>query len=1268
MQPIHYEHPPRPLSWIASLCCVLALALAAGPAQGQTLAQANEVQHQATDTPLSSLLDGQATLPALRRTVRLNLQDVPFEQALQTIAYRGDFGISYNPALIPQHTVSMPMEEASVDEALRHLLDDTGLDALISPQREIIIVPRDLDANRDATARGLQALAAPGLQRIQTRGTIALVNQVQTITGQVTDAQDGTPIPGVNVVVQGTTVGTATDVNGEYELEAPDDAETLVFSAVGYVQQEVPINGRTTIDVQLQSDVEALDEVVVVGYGTQQRAEVTGAVSSVSAQDVQDLAVESFETAIQGKLAGVEVRQATGEPGASPTIRVRGTGSISAGNDPLFVIDGLPITRDEGAQGTLFRRRSTFTPPTLNPLATINTSDIESIEVLKDASAAAIYGSRGSNGVVIITTKKGARDGSPVVRYNGYYGVQSVTNVPDMMNSQEIVDYTIDARNNNYIQKYGSAPPNPRTNQGRPDDDFVLIPEKYIEYDQGERTTDTDWLDLITKPAPMYSANLSVSGGSEDVGYFVSGGAFQQDGIIQGSDFNRYSLRVNLEANPVDFVQIGANLSTSLSQQDRLPASAPYFARPPGIVYSAMVHAPVIEPYNSDGSPNQLNGQSYLGGGTTSASNPIAIRNAVSEDLDHHRSFGTAYAEFDLGYDLTFKTQLGADLSDYTRSFYRANSLLYRTATEGEPYAQSSSSRSFSWLSENTLTYDRDYGAHSVNTLLGFTAQKERTDLNSIIAQNFPDDEVPTVNGGQVTDGTSTAEEWSLLSYLARVNYGYQQKYLLTATLRADQSSRFGSNNQTGVFPSASIGWRISEESFMQDLNSVSNLKARISYGVTGNFLIPNYGSYGLLTSEDYVGGVGQNVISGVAPSTIGNEDLTWETTRELNVGLDLGLFNDRVTLAADYYSSTTSDLLLNVSLPAATGYETFLTNIGEVKNQGLELVLSTENLVGDFTWSTDVNFSTNRNEVTELGPDGAPILSSGAAGLRHITRIGNEVGSYYGYVVEGVYEDQAAVDNALPDTEAPDPAPGDFYFKDVNGDGEITPEDRTVTGSYFPDFTYGITNQFQYRGFDLSVFIQGVEGREILNLTSRHMKNGEANFNSYAIFNDRWRSPENPGNGDVPRADRQTGLHGNNNRPSSFQVEDGSYIRLRNVTLGYSFPITFLGSQTRRARLYVSGQIPLVPATMEIEAVDIGAQIRRVFANVQAVVEAGGGRLEQVVKLNVYLTDMNNFPVVNEVLGEYFDEPYPARAVVGVAALPKGVPVEVDAIVALDA
>jgi TonB-linked SusC/RagA family outer membrane protein len=1182
----YYSRSLRPALWLSALLCALTLTSLPEAVRAQTFAQAHQTRTGHADARLTSLLEEDATSPALRRTIRLGFDGVPFEQALQTIAHRGDFGVSYNPNLIPQRQISMARAEGSVEEALHLLLARTDLDALISPQREIIIVPRTASAPPRETPQvgALPLYADLTLQKVEPRGTIRLQRQLQIITGQVTDAQEGTPLPGVNVVVQGTTVGTATDGNGEYELDVPENADVLVFSAVGYVTREIPIQGRTTINVQLQPDVEALDEVVVVGYGTQQRAEVTGAVSSVSSQDVQDLAVESFETAIQGKLAGVEVRQSTGEPGASPSIRVRGTGSISAGNDPLFVIDGLPITRDEATQGTLFRRRSTFTPPSLNPLATINTSDIESIEVLKDASAAAIYGSRGSNGVVLVTTKKGSRDGSPVVRYSGYYGMQEVTNTPDMMSSREVVDFTIDARNNNYIQEYDPLNPsspnynpdfenNPRNNTGRPDDGLVRIPDKYIEYDQNERTTNTDWLDLIFEPAPMFSSNLSVSGGSENIGYYVSGGIFQQDGTINRSDFGRYSLRVNVEADPLSRLRVGANVSTSLTQQDRLPASAPYFARPPGIVYSAMVHSPVLEPFNSDGSPNQLNGQSYLGGGTTSASHPIAIRNAVTEDLDHHRTFGTAYAEFDLGYDLALRTQFGADLSDYTRSFYRANTLLYRTASEGEPYAQSGSARSFSWLSENTLTYDRDYGDHSINSVLGFTAQKERNDLNSIIAQNFPDDEVPTVNGGQVTDGTSTAEEWSLLSYLARVNYSYQQKYLVTATLRADRSSRFGENNQTGVFPSASVGWRLSDEPFLQNVSSLSDLKVRASYGVTGNFLIPNYGSFGLLDSEDYVGGTGQNVISGVAPRSIGNDDLTWETTRELNIGLDAGFFNNRVTLAADYYSSTTSDLLLNVSLPSATGFETFLTNIGEVENQGLEFVLSTENLIGEFSWSTDLNFSTNRNEVTELGPEGAPILSSGAAGPRHITRIGDEIGSYYGYVVEGVYRDQADLDSAVPDREAPDPRPGDFKFKDVNGDGEITPADRTVTGSYFPDFTYGITNRFQYRGFDLNIFLQGVEGREILNLTSRHMKNGEANFNSYAIFTERWRSPEEPGNGEIPRADRQTGLHGNNNRPSSFQVEDGSYLRLRNVTLGYSFPITFLGSETRRARIYLAGQ-----------------------------------------------------------------------------------------------
>jgi TonB-linked SusC/RagA family outer membrane protein len=419
--------------------------------------------------------------------------------------------------------------------------------------------------------------------------------------------------------------------------------------------------------------------------------------------------------------------------------------------------------------------------------------------------------------------------------------------------------------------------------------------------------------------------------------------------------------------------------------------------------------------------------------------------------------------------------------------------------------------------------------------------------------------------------GTSVKEEWSLLSALFRLNYTYKDKYLFTGTIRSDKSSRFGANNRTGYFPSFSLGWRASEEDFLSSIESISELKIRASWGQTGNFEIPNFGAIGLLSPDNY--NFNGNEVNGLIQSTIPNPELTWEKSTQTDIGIELGMFKNRLFLLADYYSTSTEDLLLNVSISSVSGFNTALQNLGEVRNRGFELALRSRNFVGDFTWDTDINFSTNDNEVISLNEKNEPIFSAGGAGVRHVTRVGDAIGSYYGYVVEGIYQSDAEIASAPFDTQAPDPSPGDFRFKDVNGDGQITPADRTVTGSYFPDITWGVTNRFGYKGIDLSILVQGVEGNEILNLTSRHLKNGEANFNSYAVFNNRWRSATDPGNGAIPRADRQTGNHGNNNRPSSFQVEDGSYIRLRNVTLGYTLPSkNILGTSIDKLRFYVTG------------------------------------------------------------------------------------------------
>lgn len=995
--------------------------------------------------------------------------------------------------------------------------------------------------------------------------------EVQNILrGTVLD-ETGSPLPGATIQAKGTVTGVVSDFDGNFEIDLPANVNEIIVSYIGYKTQNINIDGRTTITINLVPDAAALDEIIVVGYGTLAKKRVTGAVASVSPQAIADIPVLSAENAIIGQVAGVQVQEVSGEPGSSPNIRVRGSGSISAGNDPLFVVDGIPISKNLttlGIQGDLARRGGSFQAPPVNPLATINPNDIASIEILKDASAAAIYGSRGGNGVVLITTKKGVNSEDGIFSFDTFYSVQSVANKVDLMNASDLISFTRDARNNAYLQDFPGASINDPIGYGDRGNASYEMPNSFINWDG----TDTDWQDLIFKTGYIQSYNLSYSSPlRNNTSYHASGGYLKQEGVIPQSSFERYNLMLNLNSQVSERLNLDLKVAPTITENQRQPASAPYFARPPGIVYSALVHSPTVKPFNADGTPNQTDNQSHLGGDTTSSSNPLAIIDAVDDKLFQFQTRASLGLSYEITPDLTFKTFGGTYINLFNRDFYRANTLLFREATEGESYAQASSSTEINWLWENTLNWEKEINAHYFNAIAGYTAQKDNISIKQVQADNFPDDLVPTISGGQVFAGNSVREQWSLVSALFRMNYSYDDKYLFTGTFRSDKSSRFGKNNQTGYFPSFSVGWRVNEEEFLKSIDLISELKLRFSWGETGNFEIPNYGAIGLLSPNNY--NISGNEVNGLIQSTIPNPELTWEKSVQTNVGLELGLIDNRIFLLADYYRTITSDLLLNVGISSVSGFETTLQNIGEVKNEGFEIALRSRNFTGDFTWETDINFSTNKNEVLSLNQKGEPIFSSGVAGIRHITRIGDPIGSYYGYVVDGIYQNQQEIDNAPVDTQAPNPAPGDFKFKDIDGDGEITPNDRTVTGSYFPDFTWGITNRFGYKGLDLSFLIQGVEGNEVLNLTSRHLKNGEANFNSYAVFNNRWRSEAEPGNGIYPRADRLSGNHGNNNRPSSFQVEDGSFIRLRNVTLGYTLPTKdVFGSSIEKLRFFITG------------------------------------------------------------------------------------------------
>lgn len=1036
------------------------------------------------------------------------------------------------------------------------------------------------------------------------------------IHGRVVD-QQGNALANVSVILKGTSAGTTTGNDGKFTINVPDgNTAVLEFSSVGYLSKDVNVANQTEINVVLELDVAGLQNVVVVGYGTQRKSDLTGSISTVDMSGVASTPTTNFQTAIQGKVPGVTVSTPTGGPGATPQITIRGTGSIGAGNDPLYVINGIPMPDNANLNIPINKQTNTAfqsIPP--SPLAAINSHDIESINILKGPSATAIYGSRGSNGVVIVTTKQGTKDQKPQISLNVYGGVQNATHLPKLMNSREIIAYTEDSRNNYYLQRYNPTDPtsanynpnyNPHNNDGRPlNDDNTLIPDQYINWDG---KTDVNWLKEVLSPAAISDYNLSVSGGGDRSTYFFSGEYFDQKGVIKGSSFKRYSISTSVASDVIkDRLKVGTNLMVSYTNEHRMPANAPYFAQPPGIIYSAMVTTPIVTPYNADGTLNQLNGQAHLTagngtqGGTTDASNPLAIMQSVTDHIGHSNIIGNAYAQLKLTDNLNFESSLGGVFDNFDRMFFLNNILLYRTNTVPAPYAQQDAIKRLNWVTSNTFNYSPEIGTdHSLKILAGFTAQKNIVQSSAVYSDRQTDDKVPTVNGGIITGGMGLRSVWSLVSYLGRVNYMYKGKYLVTGTVRSDRSSRFGVNKQTGVFPSGAIAWRIDQEPFFQSVKFMNQFKLRVEYGHAGNFNIPDYGSYSMLGADNYV--LGGAEVSGQGPITLGNSELTWELSHETNVGLDLGFFNNRLMVTADYYKRITKDLLLNVTVPSALGFSSVLTNIGKVKNEGVELAIASRNLTGNFLWNTEVNFSSNKNTVLALGPDNAPILTAGAAGIRNITQVGSPIGSYYGYVAMGVYMNQDEIDHAPVDQLAPDPRPGDLRFKDVSGDGQITTADRTVLGSYQPKFTYGMTNSFMYKDFDLAIFVQGVYGRKILNLTARHLENGEANFNSYAIENNRWRSETEPGDGKIFRADRNSNLHGNNNRESSFQVQDGSYFRIKNISLGYT--LKDINNIIKSARFYVQGdnvaiftpyigfnpEVSLQPTNSLVQGEDYGA------------------------------------------------------------------------------
>ena len=981
--------------------------------------------------------------------------------------------------------------------------------------------------------------------------TISLSAQNINITGVVKDLY-GEPLIGVTLQVVGTTSGTVTNVDGVFELNNIPANGKLEVSYVGMKSQLIDVNGRSSFEIILSEDTEALEELVVVGYGIVKKKDLTGSVGQISAKSMKDMKVPNATQAIAGQLSGVQVQQTAGKPGEGATIRIRGVGSISASSSPLYVVDGYPLAEQN--------------------LNSVNPNDIESIEVLKDASSAAIYGSRAANGVVLVTTKSG-RTGKATLSFDAYFGIQNVSKKMDMLDAQDFIMIAKEAFNTNYLDNVPGASINDPVGS-RPTGKRYRYPAFFDDASAvANLGKGTDWQDEIFRNAPVQNYQISVNGGTEDTKYMFTGGYFDQTGIIIGSDFQRFSARAKVDSKLNSWLKIGVNIAPTYSNENQVREG--HWAGD-GVVNAALASTPVVPVYNPDGTWASQSMYASSGDGLTGVPNGVAIASDIENKTSTLRLFTNAYAEVSLLSNLIFKSTIGGDVLNSRYNYFRPSNVpnngnvapLPATSREGTDR----SIDIFNWLNENTLAYNETFGEkHEIDGLLGFTVQKNMYKMNEANGSNFPTDVIKTINDATVKSGTSDYTEWSLLSYLGRINYRFDNRYYLTASIRSDGSSRFGKNSRFGYFPSASIAWRASQEKFMSGINWLDDLKLRASIGLTGNNSITNYGAIGLMNNANYVfGGSAGNIIAGSAQSSISNADLTWEKTKQYDVGLDVVLLNNRLSFTVDAYLRKTSDLLLNVKIPSVSGFTNAWQNVGKMDNKGLEFSVNTLNFdQRDFSWSTNLNISFLKNEVIELGASGDPIYSGGGVGSTNITKIGYPIGSFYGYKQIGVYMDQKDLDS---NPKLSNSKVGDVKFEDIDGNKTIDANDRTVIGNNIPDFTWGITNQLRYRNIDLSFLIQGVQGNDILHLGKRFYTQIEGNQGQMKDVLNRWQSEQNPGDGWTPRANAQT--TGQNNAISSRWVEDGSFVRLNNMTLGFTLPQRIMKQTSLESlRVYLSGQ-----------------------------------------------------------------------------------------------
>lgn len=946
--------------------------------------------------------------------------------------------------------------------------------------------------------------------------TITAQTSPKSISGTVLDSK-GESLIGVSVVLKGTSAGTITDMDGKFTIQSAGNNPVLVVSYIGYTTQEVAAKSNN-LRITLSESSKQLEEVVVVGYGTQRKKDLTGSVSVIKSDDIASLPVPSISDAMQGRAAGVQVIS-SGTPGSDATFRIRGTGTINNSN-PLVVIDGIPIS---------------------GGLNQLNMDDVESLQVLKDASATAIYGSRGANGVVIVTTKRGkSAKNSSQLNFNYSYAMQQPTSMVEMLDATQF------AQMHNEMLMNGGLTPNP---------EFA---------DPESLGVGTDWLGALFQTAPMQNYSLSYAGNNEKTNYYISGNFFNQEGIVINTGFKRFTLQLNADSKVNSWLKVGNSLTLNHDQKP----SGSYS------INSAMLALPTQPIYRVGGSYSGPIGSDakYTG----DIVNPIGLAKTVENNTLGYNLLGSVYAELELMKDFKLKTSYGLQANFWdSRTWspkYQWDNSINSAAYLGQQY-----NKNLTWLWDNTLTYEKNIDKHRIGFMVGTSAQESTYSYINGSVKNFISEQTQQLtNGTDEKKISGSASSWALFSLMGRVNYSFDDKYLITATVRRDGSSRFGDGNKYGTFPSASGAWRISEEDFFKNITFVNDMKIRAGYGITGNQEIGNYSFASSLNT--YVYNFNNNIVSAVIPTVMPNPFVQWEQQKQGNIGIDATLLDQRVDVSVDAYLKNTDRMLVPMVVPVSTGYSDIYVpsiNAGSMENKGIELTVNTQNLTGELKWNTSFNVSYNQNKVISIN-DTIP-MSSGSIGLNYnlaLIKAGLPINEFYGFVTDGIFQTQEEVDSHASQVTGNDPynrtSAGDIRFKDLNNDGVINDKDRTYLGNPNPSFIFAMNNNFSYKGFDLSIFLQGISGNKVFNANRLWNEAMAVAQNQTVATLNRWTG-EGTSNS-MPRA--MFNDPNKNTRQSDRYIENGSYLRIKNITLGYTLPKSLMKKiQLTSARFYLSGQ-----------------------------------------------------------------------------------------------